>query len=256
MSDAQEEPSTGRHRSASVRFVEQYLRQGQQGRLAGLLLGQLDAFNRIASTFGHDQCEAFCATYSDKLRETLPPKTPIIRLSERRFAVVLAVDSMSAIMDARDRSYGGESAAIGSGRRHVSRRCDARHRRVSLARRRCSDVVSPRRACAEGSARERARVRHLSTGCDPATSGALEIRDRAYACRPGERARGVFPAEGRDREAPCLRRGSFGAMAHAIRTLRSGGGVHSLGRALRQHRADHVARLRPHRRAPQGVGRP
>jgi EAL domain-containing protein (putative c-di-GMP-specific phosphodiesterase class I) len=30
----------------------------------------------------------------------MPPKTPIIRLSERRFAVVLAVDSMSAIMDA------------------------------------------------------------------------------------------------------------------------------------------------------------
>jgi diguanylate cyclase (GGDEF)-like protein len=100
VSEAQEEPNTGKHRSASIRFVEQYLRQGQQGRLAGLLLGQLDAFNRIASTFGHDQCETFCATYTDRLRETMPPKTPIIRLSERRFAVVLAVDSMSAIMDA------------------------------------------------------------------------------------------------------------------------------------------------------------
>jgi EAL domain-containing protein (putative c-di-GMP-specific phosphodiesterase class I) len=94
-----EETNSGRHRSASVRFVEQFI-QGQQGRLAGLLLGQLDAFNRIATTFDHERCEAFCAAYAEKLRATLPPKTPIIRLSERRFAVLLAVDSMSAIMDA------------------------------------------------------------------------------------------------------------------------------------------------------------
>jgi diguanylate cyclase (GGDEF)-like protein len=99
VSTALEEASSGKHRSASVRFVEQFLKQGQQGRLAGLLLGQLDAFNRIATTFGHDQCETFCSTYAEKLRETLPPRTPIIRLSERRFAVLLDVDSMSAVMD-------------------------------------------------------------------------------------------------------------------------------------------------------------
>jgi EAL domain-containing protein (putative c-di-GMP-specific phosphodiesterase class I)/GGDEF domain-containing protein len=92
--------SSGNHRSASVRFVEQFLKQGQQGRLAGLLLGELDAFNRIATTFGHDRCEAFCAGYADKLRDTLPPRTPVIRLSERRFAILLDVDSMSAVMDA------------------------------------------------------------------------------------------------------------------------------------------------------------
>jgi EAL domain-containing protein (putative c-di-GMP-specific phosphodiesterase class I)/GGDEF domain-containing protein len=100
VSEAQGDSNTGRHRSASIRFIEQFLRQSQQGRLAGLLVGQLDAFNRIASTFGHDRSEAFCTAYADKLREMLPPKTPIIRLSERRFAVLLAVDSMSAIMDA------------------------------------------------------------------------------------------------------------------------------------------------------------
>jgi diguanylate cyclase (GGDEF)-like protein len=91
--------SSGKHRSASIRFVEQFLKQGQQGRLAGLLLGQLDAFNRIATTFGHDRCETFCSEYADKLRETLPARTPIIRLSERRFAILLDVDSMSAVMD-------------------------------------------------------------------------------------------------------------------------------------------------------------
>jgi EAL domain-containing protein (putative c-di-GMP-specific phosphodiesterase class I) len=100
VSAAQEEAPSGKHKSASVRFVEQFLRQGQHGRLAGLLLGQLDAFNRIATTFGHDRCETFCAGYAEGLREILPPKTPIIRLSERRFAVLLDVDSMSAVMDA------------------------------------------------------------------------------------------------------------------------------------------------------------
>jgi diguanylate cyclase (GGDEF)-like protein len=92
--------NSGKHRSASVRFIEQYLKQGQHGRLAGLLLGQLDSFNRITTTFGHEQCERFCASYAERLREILPPKTPIIRLSERRFAVLLDADSMSAVMDA------------------------------------------------------------------------------------------------------------------------------------------------------------
>jgi diguanylate cyclase len=101
VSAAQEDAGSGKQqKSPSIRFLEQYLRQGQQGRLVGLLLGQLDAFNRIATTFGHEQCERFCASYTEKLRETLPPKTPIIRLSDRRFAVLLDVDSMSAVMDA------------------------------------------------------------------------------------------------------------------------------------------------------------
>src|SRR5690606_16320584 len=45
------------------------------------------------------RCETFCTTYSERLRELLPPRTPIIRLSERRFAVLLDCDSMSKIMD-------------------------------------------------------------------------------------------------------------------------------------------------------------
>jgi EAL domain-containing protein (putative c-di-GMP-specific phosphodiesterase class I) len=94
-----EEAATTKPQSASVRFIEQFIRQGQRGRLAGLLLGQLDAFNRIATTFGHERCESFCAEYADKLRDLLPARTPIILLSERRFALLLDVDSMSAVMD-------------------------------------------------------------------------------------------------------------------------------------------------------------
>jgi EAL domain-containing protein (putative c-di-GMP-specific phosphodiesterase class I)/GGDEF domain-containing protein len=99
VTDVQEESGSSKKQSARIRFIEQFLRQGQQNRLAGLLLGQLDAFNRIATTFGHERCEAFCAGYSDRLREILPPRTPIIRLSERRFAILVDCDSMSKVMD-------------------------------------------------------------------------------------------------------------------------------------------------------------
>src|SRR5688572_7113826 len=99
VAEAQQEGGSSKKPNARIRFIEQFLRQGQQGRLAGLLLGQLDAFNRIATTFGHEQCDAFCARYSERLREILPPRTPIIRLSERRFAVLADCDSMSKVMD-------------------------------------------------------------------------------------------------------------------------------------------------------------
>ena len=99
VAEAQEENGSGKRQNARVRFIEQFLRQGQQGRLAGLVLGQLDAFNRIATTFGHEQSDAFCSTYTDRLRESLPARTPIIRLSERRFALLVDSDSMTAIMD-------------------------------------------------------------------------------------------------------------------------------------------------------------
>jgi EAL domain-containing protein (putative c-di-GMP-specific phosphodiesterase class I)/GGDEF domain-containing protein len=98
MAEAPEENS-GKKQDARTRFIEQFLRQGQQGRLAGLVLGQLDAFNRIATTFGHEQADLFCAAFTDQLRETLPAGTPILRLSERRFALLVDADSMTAIMD-------------------------------------------------------------------------------------------------------------------------------------------------------------
>lgn len=83
----------------SVRFIEQYLAQRKAGRLTGLLVGQLDAFNRISATFGQSQSETFCADYAQQLRRVLPASTPIIRLSERRFAVLVGVDSMTSVID-------------------------------------------------------------------------------------------------------------------------------------------------------------
>jgi EAL domain-containing protein (putative c-di-GMP-specific phosphodiesterase class I)/GGDEF domain-containing protein len=99
VTDVQEEIASGKRRSASMRFIEQFLKEGQQNRLGALLLAQLDAFNRITTTFGHQECEAFCAHYTEYLRELLPPRTPIIRLAERRFAVLVDCDAMSTVLD-------------------------------------------------------------------------------------------------------------------------------------------------------------
>jgi predicted signal transduction protein with EAL and GGDEF domain len=67
--------------------------------LTGLLLGQLDGFNRISTTFGEEKSSEFCVSYVERLRELFPPATPIIRLSARRFVVLTAPDSMGSIMD-------------------------------------------------------------------------------------------------------------------------------------------------------------
>lgn len=99
MSESQHIAAGSRHISPSIRFVDQFLSQGPSGRLTGLLLGHLDAFNRISTTFGQEKSEAFCADYAQSLRNHLPPSTPVIRLSERRFAVLITLDSMSAVMD-------------------------------------------------------------------------------------------------------------------------------------------------------------
>lgn len=89
---------SGKRISPSIRFIGQYL-AARKGGLTGLLLGQLDAFNRIATTFGHDQSSDFCTQYMDKLRQSFPPGTPVIRLAGRRFAVVFSPDSMAGIID-------------------------------------------------------------------------------------------------------------------------------------------------------------
>jgi len=100
MHDAANEPSGRKKRpSASLRFIDQFLSSGSAGKLTGLLVGQLDAFNRISATFGADESNAFCADYAQQLRMLLPPSTPVIRLSERRFAVLLALDSVTTLID-------------------------------------------------------------------------------------------------------------------------------------------------------------
>ena len=87
-------------RSPSVQFIERFLsREGSRSKLTGLLLGQLDANNRIGTTFGHEQSEAFCAEYASRLKEHLPAKAPFIRLSDRRFAILVRADAVSEIVD-------------------------------------------------------------------------------------------------------------------------------------------------------------
>jgi len=86
--------------SPSLCFIDDFVARCAPGRLTSLLLGQLDAFNRIGTTFGQDQATAFCAQYAEQLRLSFPSGTPIIRLSERRFAVLLALESMSSVLDA------------------------------------------------------------------------------------------------------------------------------------------------------------
>lgn len=98
-----EERKRSKRKSASLRFIDQFLRSDSAGKLTGLLVGQLDAFNRISATFGADESNAFCSDYSQQLRMLLPPSTPVIRLSERRFAVLLALDSVTTLIDVASR---------------------------------------------------------------------------------------------------------------------------------------------------------
>jgi EAL domain-containing protein (putative c-di-GMP-specific phosphodiesterase class I) len=92
-------PPRNGHAAPSLRLVDNFLKQKSPRRLTGLLLAQLDAFNRIGSTFGKQRSSAFCADYAEKLRALLPDGTPIIPLSERRFAILLALDSMTKVID-------------------------------------------------------------------------------------------------------------------------------------------------------------
>jgi len=83
----------------SLRFINEFLAQKSSRRLTGLLLARVDAFNRIGATFGEERSRQFCSDYVKQLRELLPDGTPIIRLSDRRFAILLALDSMTTIID-------------------------------------------------------------------------------------------------------------------------------------------------------------
>jgi EAL domain-containing protein (putative c-di-GMP-specific phosphodiesterase class I)/GGDEF domain-containing protein len=83
----------------SMKFIAEFLKRKSANRLTGLLLARLDAFNRIGATFGEQRSSQFCSEYTDQLRSLLPPNTPVIRLSERRFAILLALDSMTTIID-------------------------------------------------------------------------------------------------------------------------------------------------------------
>jgi len=85
--------------SRAVKFIADFLGRKRPKRLTGLLLAKIDAFNRIGATFGSERSAQFCDEYAQQLRTLLPANTPVIRLSERRFAILLALDSMTTIID-------------------------------------------------------------------------------------------------------------------------------------------------------------
>ena len=82
-----------------MQFIAEFLKRESPHKLTGLLLAQLDAFNRIGATFGDDRSSEFCNDYAQQLRTILPPNTPVIRLAQRRFAILLSLDSMTTIID-------------------------------------------------------------------------------------------------------------------------------------------------------------
>jgi EAL domain-containing protein (putative c-di-GMP-specific phosphodiesterase class I)/GGDEF domain-containing protein len=96
-------PSRRNGSGRSLRFIEDFLNRKSPQRLTGLLLARVDAFNRIGATFGEKRSAQFFSDYSRQLRSMLPPGTPVIRLSERRFAILLALDSMTTIIDIASR---------------------------------------------------------------------------------------------------------------------------------------------------------
>jgi EAL domain-containing protein (putative c-di-GMP-specific phosphodiesterase class I)/GGDEF domain-containing protein len=87
----------------AMQFIGEFLKRDLKHKLTGLLLARLDAFNRIGATFGEQRSNDFCSDYATQLRSLLPPNTPVIRLTERRFAMLLALDSMTTIIDIASR---------------------------------------------------------------------------------------------------------------------------------------------------------
>ena len=49
--------------SPSIQFIEQFVSQRPANKLTGVLLGQLDSFNRISTAFGEEKASAFCKDY-------------------------------------------------------------------------------------------------------------------------------------------------------------------------------------------------
>lgn len=84
--------------STSAEFVGRYLARSPR-RLTAVLLGRIDSFNRIGTTFGEERSKVFCAECIDHLLASLPADAPLLRLSDRRFIVLLPLQSMSGVMD-------------------------------------------------------------------------------------------------------------------------------------------------------------
>jgi diguanylate cyclase (GGDEF)-like protein len=81
-----------------IEFLDACIKTNPSDEVVGLLLGQLDDFNRITTTFGHESSNSFVARYLDSLQLALPEGASLIRFSDRRFAVVVRKQSLSDVM--------------------------------------------------------------------------------------------------------------------------------------------------------------
>ena len=82
-----------------IEFLDSCIRSNPSDQAVGLLLGHLDAFNRITTTFGHDHAKTFVARYMEKLQGVLPERSHLIRFPDRRFAVVAMTDSVADVLE-------------------------------------------------------------------------------------------------------------------------------------------------------------
>jgi diguanylate cyclase (GGDEF)-like protein len=81
-----------------IEFLDVCITSNPSDEVVGLLLGELDTFNRITTTFGHEYARAFVASYLDALQGALPDGANLIRFSDRRFSVVVRKESLSDVV--------------------------------------------------------------------------------------------------------------------------------------------------------------
>ena len=85
--------------SPGIVFIDQCLSKRSPAQLMSLLLVKIDSLNRIGSTFGTQAARDACAEYADTLRAIVPKGSPVIRLSDRRFAVLISPESEGEAKD-------------------------------------------------------------------------------------------------------------------------------------------------------------
>lgn len=90
------EPKDGTARC--IEFLDTCIESSPSEEVVGLLLGQLDAFNRITTSFGHQFARSFVARYLDSLALALPEGANLIRFPDRRFAVAARTQSLADVM--------------------------------------------------------------------------------------------------------------------------------------------------------------
>jgi EAL domain-containing protein (putative c-di-GMP-specific phosphodiesterase class I) len=71
---------------ACVNSLNQHILRGTP---FGLLVGEIDAANRVSAKFGYEYAEAFQRSYREQLDGLLPGPTLVHRLTDRKFALVL-----------------------------------------------------------------------------------------------------------------------------------------------------------------------